>query len=43
MSRAAGGVLVIKEKAAIGVHSDDDRDNHAHVVLRALVELLGKG
>jgi hypothetical protein len=32
-----------KGERTIGVHSDDDGDNHAHVVLRALVELLGEG
>ena len=37
-----GGSLGDEGKGAVGVDGDDDRDNHAHVILRALVELLGK-
>ena len=29
-------------KAAVGVHGDDHGDHHAHVALRALVEILGE-
>ena len=42
MSTAAGGVLVMKVKLRSAVHGDDDGDHHAHVVLGALVEVLGE-
>ncbi len=43
MRTGAGGVLVMKLNETVRVDRDDNRNNHAGIVLGALVEFLGKG
>mgnify|MGYP006935283438 CR=1 FL=1 len=42
ISTAAGGGLGDEGEGAIGIHGDDHGNNQTHVILGALVELLGE-